>query len=57
MFNCVRKIVSKPRRRHVEGDYDLDLTYITSKIIATQYPSDGIEGFYRNRVEDVSSSI
>jgi len=33
--------------------YDLDLTYISERLIAMGYPSDGAEALYRNKYEDV----
>ncbi|KAK3258258.1 hypothetical protein CYMTET_32689 [Cymbomonas tetramitiformis] len=56
-----RKIVSKKKRRFQDGDFDLDLTYVTENIIAMGFPagdeSSGwfvkMEGFYRNHMEEV----
>ena len=38
----------------VEGEHNLDLTYITKKIIATSFPSEGFRAFYRNNISDVA---
>ena len=47
-------MVSGKRRRTVEGDVNLDLTYITPQIIAMSYPSEGLEAMYRNPIDKVS---
>ncbi|KAJ9446537.1 Phosphatidylinositol 3 [Diplonema papillatum] len=48
------KTVSSARRRYIAGGYDLDLTYITDKIIAMSWPSKGSEALYRNKMEEVA---
>jgi phosphatidylinositol-3,4,5-trisphosphate 3-phosphatase/dual-specificity protein phosphatase PTEN len=55
MFSLVRKVVAGPKRTtRYEGE-DLDLTYITDRVIAMAFPaSDMIEKTYRNNIEDVS---
>ncbi|KAL9557418.1 hypothetical protein PS6_001849 [Mucor atramentarius] len=47
-MNVIRSLVSENRNRYIEKDVNLDLTYITSRIIAMSYPSEGFEGLYRN---------
>ena len=49
----VRALVSKKKRRFQDGDYDLDLTYITPRVIAMGFPSTGREGLYRNPLAEV----
>jgi phosphatidylinositol-3,4,5-trisphosphate 3-phosphatase/dual-specificity protein phosphatase PTEN len=48
MFNWVRVKVSRKKQRFQEGHYDLDLAYITDRIIAMGYPAQGFESCYRN---------
>lgn len=52
-FKSMRKMVSKKKKRFTEDGYDLDLTYITPKIIAMGFPSSGREGLYRNPLPEV----
>eukprot|EP01111_Echinosteliopsis_oligospora_P007505 TRINITY_DN2268_c0_g1_i1.p1 TRINITY_DN2268_c0_g1~~TRINITY_DN2268_c0_g1_i1.p1 ORF type:complete len:1347 (-),score=287.19 TRINITY_DN2268_c0_g1_i1:129-4169(-) len=53
MANIVRHLVSKKKRRFEWGEFDLDLTYITDRIVAMGFPSEHIEGLYRNKMRDV----
>ena len=54
MINLVRKIVAGPKKRTVDEEFDLDLTYITPRIIAMAFPASGFEKAYRNSIRDVS---
>jgi phosphatidylinositol-3,4,5-trisphosphate 3-phosphatase/dual-specificity protein phosphatase PTEN len=54
MVSFIREMVSGTRRRFVNEETNLDLTYITSRLIVMSYPSHGFEKIYRNSVEDVS---
>jgi hypothetical protein len=49
-FNCdnLRQCVSLKKKRIKKDNYDLDLSYITSNIIAMGYPAEGFESVYRN---------
>ena len=51
--NLIKSLVSKKKARFCYDGFDLDLTYITAKIIAMGLPSTNIEGLYRNKMEDV----
>lgn len=53
-MDFVRGLVSKKKKRFVHpGHFDLDLAYITPRIIAMGFPSEGFEASYRNAAEDV----
>jgi hypothetical protein len=56
-MNSLRKLVSGNRRRIKEEGFNLDLTYITSRVIAMSYPSHGMEQYYRNPVDKVSLMV
>ena len=53
----MQSLVSQDKVRYADGKYDLDLTYITRRIIAMGYPSSGVESLYRNAVADVSAML
>ena len=52
-FDFLRELVSKKKNRYVDKDFNLDLTYITRRIIAMAYPAEGFESIYRNKMIDV----
>ncbi|OQR98696.1 phosphatidylinositol-3,4,5-trisphosphate 3-phosphatase [Achlya hypogyna] len=49
----LKKLVSKKKRRFIEDGFDLDMTYVTSRLIAFGYPAEHLEGIYRNHYKDV----
>lgn len=53
----LRKIVAGPKKRTVENGYDLDLTYVTPRVIAMAFPAQGFEKLYRNSIDDVSIGL
>uniref|UniRef100_A0AC34Q2S3 Phosphatidylinositol-3,4,5-trisphosphate 3-phosphatase n=1 Tax=Panagrolaimus sp. JU765 TaxID=591449 RepID=A0AC34Q2S3_9BILA len=52
---CVplRTIVSQNRRRFQSDGFNLDLTYITDRVIAMGYPADTAESLYRNSMKHI----
>ena len=48
MFSPCRSAVSLEKRRYIGDGFNLDLAYITDRIIAMGFPSSGKEYFYRN---------
>ena len=48
-----KHLVSKKKRRYQDSEFDLDMAYITDRVIAMGYPSVGLEAIYRNDVNDV----
>ncbi|CAD7079133.1 unnamed protein product [Hermetia illucens] len=53
MTNAVRGVVSKKRIRYQENGYDLDLAYVSDRLIAMGYPAENIESIFRNKIEHV----
>jgi PTEN phosphatase family protein len=47
----MRLAVGGNKRRYQKDGYDLDLCYISKRIIAMSFPSSGLDGVYRNRIE------
>ena len=50
---CLKRLVSKKKRRFENDEFDLDLSYITKRVIAMGFPSTGMEVLYRNNIKDV----
>ena len=53
----LRHLVSKSKRRFRDAGFDLDLSYITPRVIAMGFPSEGTEGVYRNPMSEVVSFL
>ncbi|KAI9499355.1 protein-tyrosine phosphatase-like protein [Zychaea mexicana] len=56
---AVRSIVSENRCRFVDpkASVNLDLSYVTDRVIAMSYPSEGWEGLYRNPLKEVKKFL
>ena len=50
-MNYIRGIISGKKNRLIDDKYNLDLTYITPRIIAMAYPASGVESLYRNPIK------
>ena len=51
--NAIKKMVSKKKRRFEGEGFNLDLSYVTDRVIAMGYPSQRVESMFRNSLEDV----
>ena len=49
--------VSADKCRLRDESFDLDLTYITDRIIAMSFPADGYEKAYRNDIDEVATFL
>ena len=52
-MNIIREKVGGPKNRYKSDGYNLDLTYITPRLIAMAFPASGIEKIYRNSIDDI----
>lgn len=57
MVDFIRKIVSGDKKRYKDRKFDLDLTYITPRVIAMAFPGAGITSIYRNDITDVAKFL
>ena len=55
--NCFKRLVSKKKHRLQTEFYDLDMSYITERVIGMGFPSTGCETFYRNSLQDIKSFL
>ncbi|XP_050227814.1 phosphatidylinositol 3,4,5-trisphosphate 3-phosphatase and protein-tyrosine-phosphatase PTEN1 [Mercurialis annua] len=53
----IRNLVSKHRRRMLVAGYDLDMSYITDKVLAMSFPAERMRAMYRNPLWQVKSVL
>ncbi|XP_065668918.1 phosphatidylinositol 3,4,5-trisphosphate 3-phosphatase TPTE2 isoform X4 [Hydra vulgaris] len=51
---ATRNLISQNKRRYVKDGFDLDLTYVTDRVIAMSFPSSGKTSLYRNPISEVA---
>ena len=51
--NIFKRLVSKKKRRLQTEFFDLDMAYITERVIGMGFPATGAETLYRNSLEDL----
>ena len=56
-MNYLRTIVSGKKKRFINESFNLDLSYITPRIIAMAFPGSGITSLYRNKLIDVANFL
>jgi phosphatidylinositol-3,4,5-trisphosphate 3-phosphatase/dual-specificity protein phosphatase PTEN len=56
-MDYIRTMVSGKKRRFTDRKYNLDLSYITPRIIAMAYPASGFQIVFRNNIEEVSKFL
>eukprot|EP01105_Mastigella_eilhardi_P009296 TRINITY_DN21_c0_g1_i4.p1 TRINITY_DN21_c0_g1~~TRINITY_DN21_c0_g1_i4.p1 ORF type:complete len:957 (-),score=239.74 TRINITY_DN21_c0_g1_i4:70-2736(-) len=57
VYSALRQKFSADKTRFCDGKCNLDLTYITDRIIAMSFPSDGLASTYRNFIDDVAAML
>ena len=55
--NILKRLVSKKKRRLQNEFFDLDMSYITERVIGMGFPSTGCETLYRNSLEETKNFL
>ena len=55
--NLFKRLVSKKKRRIQTDTFDLDMAYITERIIGMGFPATGCETIYRNNLTDLRAFL
>jgi phosphatidylinositol-3,4,5-trisphosphate 3-phosphatase/dual-specificity protein phosphatase PTEN len=54
----LRSIVAKEQRKLKNNEgLQMDITYITEKILAMSFPGEGVSSMWRNHIEDVAKFL
>eukprot|EP01012_Entosiphon_sulcatum_P023047 TRINITY_DN28027_c0_g1_i1.p1 TRINITY_DN28027_c0_g1~~TRINITY_DN28027_c0_g1_i1.p1 ORF type:complete len:342 (-),score=45.67 TRINITY_DN28027_c0_g1_i1:96-1121(-) len=53
----IQRVVSGNRSRLIDGDIDIDFTYILDNVAAMGFPAEGLEGIYRNDLNEVAQFL
>ena len=56
-MNYIKSIISKNKSRFIDRKYNLDLSYITPRLITMAFPGSGFYGLIRNNINDVSNFL
>jgi len=56
-MDWLRWKVSGKRNRFKDEEYNLDITYITDRVIAMSFPASGFERWYRNNINKVANFL
>ena len=56
-MNYLSSIISKNESRFIDRKYNLDLSYITPRLITMSSPGKGLYGFIRNNINDFSNFL
>ena len=54
LVRLLRHLVSGDKKRYIANGFDLDLTYITPRILAMALPASGFHAIYRNNEQHVA---
>jgi len=57
LFHLARAVISGDKERFFKDGFDIDLTYITDRLIAMSLPAEGVESTYRNDINEVSQLL
>eukprot|EP01124_Arcella_intermedia_P005624 TRINITY_DN13327_c0_g1_i2.p1 TRINITY_DN13327_c0_g1~~TRINITY_DN13327_c0_g1_i2.p1 ORF type:complete len:764 (-),score=187.91 TRINITY_DN13327_c0_g1_i2:315-2606(-) len=57
LLTTLRNVVSGDKERYKKDGFDVDLTYITDRLIAMSFPAEGVESTYRNNINEISALL